>query len=488
MELKPHQARLVETYHEDFRPVLLAGCVGSGKTGTAIILDKLRRERFPRKNPTLIVCPKTLVQNWVNEIRLWVGEGAVVLCDLTPTKRAKLIKSIEENPPRWVIANYDTVRIEWEFFQKHHWYHIIVDEAHNIKNRQTGRAVAIKGANAYSRMALTGTPIANRPYDLWSLLHFLEPGSEYIRNGVRYHKAGRWGTYNDFCSHHCYLNPWGQFEGSRDLLLLHDNLISSGLMVRWKREEILPDLDPIKAMPVGIEMTTSQRKLYEQLRAGFFAWPDKDGRLTTKQITNVLAQLTYFRRCTSMSPKSFSQSLAGKMPGFAPNLHIPNSGDNCKLTHIKDLLQYTLDEQEKIVILTNWRDSAFELEQELKEYDPQIVMGGVNNRQDRVDTFNNSNSRVFIGTSAAFEGLNLQSSHHIVWNDLPWGPKEVTQGNGRIDRIGQDKPCTAFYLLAEDTIDSRVFNIIKGKATDVNDAIDGGVGDEILQFPWTDIV
>jgi SNF2 family DNA or RNA helicase len=79
IELKPHQASLLEQFKVDERPLLLAGCVGSGKTLTALLLDHERRQHKPRPNPSLIICPASVKFNWANEVHKWLNLPAIVV-------------------------------------------------------------------------------------------------------------------------------------------------------------------------------------------------------------------------------------------------------------------------------------------------------------------------------------------------------------------------------------------------------------------------
>ena len=159
---------------------------------------------------------------------------------------------------------------------------------------------------------------------------------------------------------------------------------------------------------------------------------------------------------------------------------------SAKAAWIEEFIDYKLDEEEKVVILSNWADTIEELAKLLAKHKPSIIMGGVSSakRQEAVDKF----EKVFLGTSAAWEGINLQSANTLIWTDLPWNSTGIIQGNGRIHRLGQDKPCDVFYLLGQETIDENIMRITQNKAKDIAQAIDAGNSVELLQLGLENIV
>jgi SNF2 family DNA or RNA helicase len=414
---------------------------------------------------------------------------------------------------RYVITNYDTVRLHWRWFQKHHWYHVIVDEAHNIKTPTALRTRVVKAPNAYARIALSGTPIYNRPNDLWSLLHFLEPGPGYPHKYRSYRRNGttqedkiptglqlrkdspKWGSYHAFTERYCIKNRYGGVVRGKNLDELHQR--TQRVMIRWRDEEVNKDLPELRPpLLINIDLTLAQQKLYHDMRQGFFRWIERQEHLRSalqqptqyvKEIRTVLAQLTYFRRIVSMSPRTFARAMAAKdRPEFAVDVQIPDTLESAKAAWVQDFIEGQLEDDEKVVILSNWTDTLRELAKLLAKYEPVIVAGDVSarDRQDAVENF----KKVFLGSPAAFEGINLQAANNLIWMELPWTATQVTQGNGRIHRIGQTRPCNVFVLLARNTIDERVLLVNQQKASDIAQAVDGGFTSELLQFGLKNLV
>ena len=506
---KPHQKELLDVFGASLDPVLLAGCVGSGKTYATILLDIERRKSFQKANPTLVVVPASVKSQWA-EVLEDLGL-AVSVIDGAKKKRLRQIEEItrkaknntaEKMLVQYVVTNYDTVRIHWDWFQQHNWYHVILDEAHAIKNPTALRTYSCKAINCYSRICMTGTPIANKPNDLWSLLHFLNPGSEYphkkrnyrgkrdrIPAGMRMRaQSPSWGSWMNFTERYCQRDRWGSIIRGRNLGDLNKRL--DGWIVRWKKEDVLASLPPVTTRTEVIELSSSQKKLYKNMRAGLFEWMEEHGEIlqalksqdpksVRQSVTSILAQMTYFRRIASMSPTKFAESMARKTPVWAQGINIKPSGTSAKLEWIRDFIDYRLDDDDSLVVLTNWADTANELAEQLAVYKPSVITGATRNRGEVVRNFD----KLFIGTSAAFEGVDgLQKASTLIWVDLPWTAKDLTQGNGRISRIGQEKACDVFYLLAAGTVDTKMYEKLGIKASDIAKAIDGGFTKELVQF------
>ena len=454
MNLKPHQAALVQEWQSNLNPLLLAGCVGSGKTAAAVLLNEARRQRFPSYSPTLIVCPAGKKLDWQAEIKLWCGKEALII-DGNKDKRLAQLEQVDNF--EYIVTNYETVRGHWQWFQSHLWYHIILDEGHKIKGHTNLVTHAAKVGDAVSRMILTGTPIKNKPGDLWSLLHFLEPGYAYlarkrkgsrIPEGMKLRDWGTWGSYWDFIGRYCILNRWHGVERANPGTAGELAKRLERIMVVWSREDVLSDLPKATTHSVKIQLTGEQNKVYQGLKQGFLPWLAKQ-----KQIA-LLAQLTYFRRITTLSPYAFEG------PEYAQTSS--SSKESAKYEWIKDFIEYEIDEDEKVVIMTNWADVADELG---KELDAVIIKGSMSTKQRHQAELDFK--KVLIGTPAAWEGINLQSAHYMVIIDLPWNSTDIVQMIGRIHRLGQETDCEVYILLAENTIDEYMLDVVQGKEEDI---------------------
>lgn len=197
---------------------LMAWPMGAGKTPSSLTHVERVREYALRYHsqeadcPTLIICPAGVRSQWAWEAREWIGKvmhiGQLNMTDLEemvklsgtlsvkgiikgigcsitiegiPSVRARLIQMVDDLNPDYVIVNYEIANIHQQWIQSKTWFGLIVDEAHAIKNDGTQRARSTMSVDAAFTLLLTGTPVDNRPHDLYNLLKRLDPGKEFIR-------------------------------------------------------------------------------------------------------------------------------------------------------------------------------------------------------------------------------------------------------------------------------------------------------------------
>lgn len=478
--------------------------MGTGKTPAAILLLEwlrhlLQQRGLPEGNlPALLIVPAAVKWNWqaeINRFAPWVKETDILIISGARKKREKQLAQVLEERPRFVITNYDIVRVHRQWFQDHPGFlMVLIDEAHAIKNRQAQRTVAIKAIDAKCNIALTGTPITNKPDDLWSILHFIDPGESYMRKIWRGKKGNRkaeiiryraaspeWGSYYSFCERYCEWerNRFGaRIVGGKNLGELNDRLVETQVMTRWRRSEVL-SLEPIIYKYITLQPTLEQARIYQQLAKGYVAYVRQLGRLDWKRIRSLLAQLTYFRRATTLTPREFALATGDHKPEFAPDLQIPVSDQGAKQEWVLHFLQNDLEVTEKVLIFSDWTDCTRPLAQRLKHNRIESVSidGSTSHRRRyKVQERFNSNDgvRVFVGSPAAYEGLNLQAASYVVFMNLPWRPKDVFQAYSRCHRLGQEQQVTVVFPLLEGTIDMTMTQTLLEKQRDIDLAIDRG--------------
>ena len=499
LKLKPYQEQFCkETLERAFAnsvdwnalSVGLLADMGTGKTPSTIIFLEWCKKVLQGKGyaeaswPCLIICPATVKLNWDNEFKRfapWVKHILVV----GGTREEREEQLAKMNDYQYVITNYETIRIHQHFFQSYERFlAVVVDEAHAIKNKEAKRTVAIKSVDARFRLALTGTPITNKPNDLWSILHFLYPGEAFYRKPpysttqVRYRgPSDLWGSYWSFCSRYC---KWqesrfgSKIVGGKNLPELHQRLVNSHSMVRWRRSEVL-DLEPIIYKYVQLEGTTDQMRLYDQLREGYTTYVNELGQLNKMQIKSILAQLTYFRRATTLTPKEFG--IATGPIKFAPDLEVPISDEGAKQEWLLNFVRNYLD-GDKALIFSDWTAVTKNLAARLKRHKiPVLSIDGSTPHDERFmiqEEFNKGDVPVFIGSPAAYEGINLQAASYVVFMNFPWRPKDIFQAYSRAHRMGQEKQVTVIFPVLINTIDGKMANTLQKKQRDIDLAIDNG--------------
>ena len=497
MELKAHQQQLINDMaakvfliggpHLDQANLPLFGDMGTGKTPAVIRLLTGMRMGLPKEYlwlPVLIICPNAVKYNWLAEFERWAPEipdGMILVIDGGAKQREKQLRYIKEVKPFFIIVNYDLVRIHREFFQDEvEFLAVVCDEAHAIKNRRAKRTTAVKAIRAKFRIALTGTPVTNRPDDLWSILDWLFPGEEYHRtikgSRRRYHHPGPWGSYDSFVQRYCEVGRRNRVLRGRNLSSLHTRLQDVG-MVRWNRSEVL-QLDPIVYRYVLLTPTPDQRQLYDELRRGFAQMVSPMGKLTQRQVGTVLGQLVHLRRATTLSPREFALALGRHNVAFAPHLDIPISNRGAKTDWLVDFMDGYLNDG-KLVVFCDWTAATRPLLARLNQMGIEAVgIEGSTSSKRRFEIQEKFNQdpciRVLVGSPAAYEGINLQAGKYVVFLNLPWAPKAIFQAYSRVHRLGQTQQVTVIFLCLLDTIDERMAQVLESKQRDIDQAMDGG--------------
>jgi len=248
-------------------------------------------------------------------------------------------------------------------------------------------------------------------------------------------------------------------------------------MVRWNRSEVLR-LEPIVYRYVLLTPTADQRRLYDDLRRGFADMVSPMGTLTRRQVGTVLGQLIHLRRATTLTPREFALALGRHNVAFAPYLDIPISNRGAKTEWLVDFMGGYLNDG-KLVVFCDWTAATRPLLARLNQMGIGAVgIEGSTSSKQRFqiqEQFNRDlHIRVLVGSPAAYEGINLQAGKYVVFLNLPWAPKSIFQAYSRVHRLGQTQQVTVIFLCLLDTVDERMAEVLRGKQSDIDQAIDGG--------------
>jgi SWI/SNF-related matrix-associated actin-dependent regulator of chromatin subfamily A-like protein 1 len=422
--LFPHQVEGV-AFLLGRRRAILADDMGLGKTRQAIVALK---EAEP-EGPYLIVSPASVKRNWQREIEAALGAVTVLVADSSATE-----DQIRAN--NWVIVNYDILSRMIGLLEAIDWRGLVFDEAHYIKNHQSQRS---KHSRALARVedrasdlvvyALTGTPLTNRPRDLFPLLQL-----------VRHPMAK---SFISFAKRYCAAeqNQYGwQTDGASNLDELAVQL--TGVMLRRSKNEVLslpPKLRTWNAID-GCETVGAPeiRKAFELL-LGIRRGPQDRARL--------IAILTTARRKLALA----------------------------KIKSTIDLVQSAVDQGEKVIVFSGFDEPIQKIVSHFGEQ--AVALTGATptaKRQDLVDAFQQDGKvRVFVSNIVAGGiGLNLTAARQVVFNDLDWVPANHWQAEDRAYRIGQTGTVNVTYQVALGTIDEFVHRVLEAKALLVQAVID----------------
>ena len=410
------------------RRSILADDMGLGKTRQSIIA---LRHAEP-EGPYLVVCPASVKRNWEKEIHV-VDAGAV----------CRIIQgSVEEGLPDgftgWVIINYDILGKWIPKLLPVNWKGILFDEAHYLKNHASQRnrhAMALSHREDSDPVvyALTGTPLTNRPRDIFPLLQLVghSMGKSFLSFAKRYcaaeHNGYGWVT-----------------DGASNLEELTVQL--HGVMLRRRKEDVL-DLPPkVRTwLPVEIPPGTATAEIREVME-------------------------TLIAAGTGESPRGDRARLLAKITKARDK--IASAKVALTLTHLEDIM-----EQGDKVILFSCFDKPLKVISK-KFADRCVLLTGAtpsHKRQELVDRFQQDDTvRLFVANiQAGGVGLNLTAARHVVFNDLDWVPANHWQAEDRAYRIGQTGTVNVHYLVAEGTIDEFVRNVLESKTALVNAVVDG---------------
>ncbi len=417
----------------------IADDMGLGKTIQVISLILKLKEENKLKAPVLVVCPTTLMGNWMKELNMFAPSLKAAFYH-GPERQLDLKADI-------LITTFAILRIDIEEVKKHEWGMIVVDEAQNIKNPDTSQTVAVKSLKSDIKIAMTGTPVENKLTELWSIFDFINKG--YL------------GSIRDFQK--CYAIPierFKQYEQADKLKLS----ISPFVLRRLKTDKtIIDDLPEKMVLDEYCYLTKTQAALYEKtLNTLMGDISNQKGinrrgvifKLITalKQICNHPFQYLKYGEMT--------KDVSGKTEKFI------------------SLLSQILENDEKVIAFTQYKEMGNILStiiQNELNVTPLFFHGSLNTtqRQNMLNEFetNPEQKIMLLSLKAGGTGLNLTSATNVIHYDLWWNPAVEEQATDRSYRIGQDKNVMVHRLVTIGTFEEKIDEMIKQKKELVNLAV-----------------
>jgi len=339
----------------------------------------------------------------------------------------------------FIVINYDLLQAWQEELARLAPKALVLDECHYIKNRSAKRTKAIlhlvRQANIQRIIALSGTPITNRPSEFFTTLNLIRP--QIFRNWWQYAKRFCALKHNGF--------GWDA-TGASNTQELHE-LLARTCMIRRTKAEVLDQLPDKRRAIVPMEITN--RSEYLRAERDFRAWLKENSSNLKALNAEALAKTTYLRQLAA----------AGKI--------------DTAIKWIKD----ALEQNGKLIVFAVHKQIVSKLMEELNQYNPVKIDGSTKpaDRQKAIDAFQGDPScRVFVGNiRAAGVGITLTEASAVVFVELAWTPGDHDQAEDRAHRIGQTKSVTAYYLIAEDTIEEKLLSIIDKKRKILSTVLDG---------------
>lgn len=410
---------------------VLADDMGLGKTLQALAWVQHLVETEPGKGPTLVVCPASVVHVWKREAARFAPDLKVLILG---RGRERFKQWDEIADADLVVTNYALLRRDVTRWGEMKLRAFILDEAQNIKNPDTAVARAARALKADCRLALTGTPLENRPLDVWSIVACLNPG--YL--GGRTEFQDRYGNPE---------HPESAYK------LLSAKL--RPILLRRTKDQVAPELPERIEERHVCELTQGQRQLYmaelQRSRQRVFGLADDDPELRRSRVA-VLAVLTRLRQICC------HPALVGADPELG-------SG---KFEIVFGLLESLLAEGHKVLLFSQFVQCLKLLEAELISRDMKyrLLTGSTRNREEVVETFQEDpDPSVFlISLKAGGTGLNLTSASYVVLFDPWWNPAVEAQAIDRTHRIGQSRTVFAYRMMTRGTIEEKIWELQKRKA------------------------
>lgn len=407
----------------------LADDMGLGKTIQIIAFILSQREK--RGHTTnLIVVPTSLIFNWQEEISRFAPSIKVLL-----HYGADRPKTTAHMPDyEVVLTTYGMLLSDIQFLKKLNFNYVFLDESQVIKNPNSERYKAARLLQSRNRIVLTGTPVENSTFDLYSQLSFACPG---LLGSKQYFKD-------------IYAIPIDKFEYSKRAIELQQKI--KPFILRRTKKQVAKELPQKTETVIYCEMNTEQRKIYDayekELREFIAANDDDD---LNKNSMHVLTGLTRLRQICN-SPVLMKE-------GY--------SGENA--VKIEILMEQILGKSKdhKILVFSQFVGMLDLIKAELEHNSIQFeyLTGQTKDRGEKVAHFqNNEDIRVFlISLKAGGVGLNLTQADYIYLVDPWWNPAAENQAIDRSYRIGQTKNVIAVRMICSNTVEEKILTLQKKK-------------------------
>ncbi|MDH6624707.1 superfamily II DNA or RNA helicase [Streptomyces sp. LBL] len=414
----------------------LGGCLaddmGLGKTITVIALH-LRRAR---REPTLVVCPASLLGNWQREITRF-APGVPVRRFHGPER------TLDDLDGGFVLTTYGTMRSAAPRLAEQRWGMVVADEAQHVKNPYSATAKALRTIPSPARVAVTGTPVENNLSELWALLDWTTPGLL--------------GPLRSFRARHARAVENGEDEEAAVRLA---RLVRPFLLRRKKSDPgIVPELLPKTETDHPVPLTREQAALYEAVvRESMLAIETAEGIGRRGLVLKLLGALKQICDHPALYLKE-------EVPVTAGDRLAARSG---KLLLLDELLDTLLAEDNSALVFTQYVGMARLIASHLaaRAVPVDLLHGGtpIAERERMVDRFQDGATPVLVlSLKAAGTGLNLTRAGHVVHFDRWWNPAVEEQATDRAYRIGQTQPVQVHRLITEGTVEDRIAEMLESK-------------------------
>jgi len=430
---------------------------GLGKTMQAINIAVIKKQQRNYKHCLIICGVNGLKWNWKAEIEKHSNENSLILgtrwknFDINKEYIGSVKDRVEDlcniekmydmlekydlhNPyPYFLITNIETLRNEEfiaklkELCDKEIINMIVLDEGHKCKDPTSIQGKHLLKLKAESMISMTGTPLMNYPLDLYIHLKWL---------GYESH------AFYSFKQHYCIYGGYGGYQivGYKNLDQLKEQF--DEIMLRRLKKDVLDLPDKIHTIDY-VEMSPKQKKIYKEVYREI-----SDNIDLVSTAVNPLAEMIRLRQATG-----FTGILSSTIQ------------ESAKFERLLEILDELVKNNKKAIVFSNWTSIINPLYEILKQYNPAIITGEVKDRVSQEKKFMEDDScRVIVGTIGAMgTGLTLTAANTVIFLDEPWNKAIKDQAEDRAHRIGTTENINIITLIAKDTIDERINEIVEKK-------------------------
>jgi non-specific serine/threonine protein kinase len=441
-ELRPYQKTGLDWMHflHDYG---FGGCLaddmGLGKTIQVLAFLQSLKEQGKAGAAVLLVVPKSLITNWQRETARFVPDLRIK--EYMGNARKK--DTAEFDQYDIILTTYGTMLRDVDLLRTYRFHYVILDESQAIKNPLAQSAKACRLLNSEHRLVMSGTPVENNTFELWSQFAFLTPG---LLGSMEYFKRE-------------FALPIESKQDEATAQLLRKLVYP--FILRRTKEQVAPELPPRTERILYTDMEPAQRKLYNQTRDRY---------------RGILLGLIESEGFDNVRMKILEGLLRLRQICIHPVLVEPTyRGEAPKFELLFETLETLGAEQHKALIFSQFVETLHIVRKELDERHISYAYldGKTRDRQQQVDTFQNDPQVRFflISLKAGGLGLNLTAADYVIHLDPWWNPAVEMQANDRAHRIGQNKPIFIYKIIARDTVEEKILQLQDRKRALVNQLI-----------------
>lgn len=455
--------------------------VGLGKTPQSLTAaNELLQEKIVDK--ILLVMPASLKYQWLSEIEKFTIYSGIIV-EGTKKQREKIYASFKDSTDEFMIVGYETARNDIDYLLALQFDCVILDEAHKISNRTSKTHKAIVQLQPKYRFALTGTPMQNKPEEIFGLMKWIDKD---IFGGVTKFKKKHIITGEK------YGKQWVDL-GYRYLDDIREQVAPK--MIRRLKKDVAPDLPDIIHTTIRVDMNKPQIELFEaikedigilqeELKEFYENQTEADSRAGKKHPKeDAILGYLYMMQALSNHPLLLAQGNSKMSKKYLPLVRQCKTSP--KLEALIEQIGIFLEQGSKIVIFSQYVRMLKFIEQKIQHHfnqDPYMIYGDISSKarhEQMIDFENNPMRNIMLLSDAGNAGLNIGFSDILINYDSPWSISKKIQREGRIHRINStfDK-VTIMNMVTNDTIDEVVLNTLERKLQ-LNDSLVESTAEEV---------